>query len=857
MNESHSDEIIAQLEKMNSEAGDYITSCKYKTSYDLYGKMRQRAKHDGHLYFYALGTFFQMDQAQYLLDFSTMRERAIELISLLESEEQARKIQPDVPMPIFDHLVYSMSSCAYENLAEATGQLDGYNSEGLQACIADGIQICRQTGKLPCIGCFREYSCDVYMSADDAEIARHQCNLVLDQSLPPSDRGDRRWLAMKKIAWMSCLEGNLEKAISQISESLKLCEDENVSLKLESQLRAILDYDTYLILSGQPTAFASSPFASQRPPKGECPMLDLQEDLSKALELTMNEDWDQASEILVDWDRSLSQSSANHLWFETRLRLVAVKRMSGDTKMAERLAKQLEKKANEATDWLTLRRLAAIMDPDVPTSPIGVFGKQKQTNGSIEDTSTPADSDEQSEPPKDKERGGPLRDAITTIGEKMMIIKPETAEQQMAEVRTELWSYTSEKIDHPDDASGVLHLMTFVMGDCSDAEKTWNWANELASKFQEDGTVLSLLGQLGNLLRFSDNHEFAETITADRLEPLFRKSLELHNTRPRSFMRAGDHFRSEGNIGEAERCYARAFRLERTEGEIAVRLADLYRETDRGRDALHVLDVCLREGSQHPGVPWEAALAAFAVQRYEAMLTYLDRFESESGEKPWMHYYRAIALLELGKPEESFAAIEAEQKFFDEPLFHTISVRGSALAAIGRADEAKVDFRKTLAMKLGEIDYLTPPGIADALQRCWKAAKVMSDLELENEFMQRLLEAGLAEEDMFEPTRTAKAKEVSLFRCLLEQPLNDNWSDHPACLPGQSHWPVYLAEWGVLASDEEEAESIAIQWQQKCFAEETPTLSQILPSDQTYVDSPGVVWQGGRFSPVDFAEEEL
>ncbi len=124
-----------------------------------------------------------------------------------------------MPLQLFEGLAYQFSSCAYENLAEANGQMEGYNSEGLQACIADGLQICRQTGKLSCVGCFREYSCDVYMAADDSEIAQHQCNLVLEDTTPLSSRGDRRWLARKKIAWMTFLEGRTQTAIEMLSRS--------------------------------------------------------------------------------------------------------------------------------------------------------------------------------------------------------------------------------------------------------------------------------------------------------------------------------------------------------------------------------------------------------------------------------------------------------------------------------------------------------------------------------------------------------------------------------------------------------------------------------------------------------------
>ena len=151
-------QIDQQLQDLQQRAGDLIPLCRFSSSSRLYGELRRRGRVEHRANAYVYGTFFQMDQAQYLLDFHTMRERAVELIAILENEEQARQIQSDFPREQYDYLVYSMSSCAYENLAEATGQLEGYNSEGMHACIADGIQICRRTGKIGCVSCFREYA---------------------------------------------------------------------------------------------------------------------------------------------------------------------------------------------------------------------------------------------------------------------------------------------------------------------------------------------------------------------------------------------------------------------------------------------------------------------------------------------------------------------------------------------------------------------------------------------------------------------------------------------------------------------------------------------------------------------------
>ena len=887
-------ELEQQLERIAGEAGDLISPCRYKSSFQIYGDLRDRARRGQQLYYYALGTFFQMDQAQYLLDFQTMRERAIELIALMESEESCRKIQPDVEIPIYEHLVYTMSACAYENLAEATGQMDGYNSEGLQACIADGIQVCRQTGKLPCVGCFREYSCDVYMAADDSEIARHQCTLVLEQASPPSDRGDRRWLAKKKIAWMTALEGRLGEAIDLMNESLVLTDVEGVSLKLESRCRVLFDMDAILIAAGKAPMMPNDPQAANRPPQGECPLFDLMSDLNKALSHTVKEQWDAATEILTQWDRTLQEKKAMHQWFEVRLRLVAMKRLSGEEKQADRLASQLEKRASAASDWLTLRRLGAIQDPDMPTSPLGIFGpitlesepKSNRGAGSpdtkLPDTKLPDAklpdakqgasskggdgfvlgaektsglSQREEDEKRRAQQGGPLKDRIMAIGEKMQQIEADDILGGINRTRNELMQIEIAEVIDDHDACMMLHLMSILCGDCSDANAIWKWANQVAANFQEDPTAISLLATVGDRLRFGDNPTFAETMTAERTEPLFRKSLQIGTDQPMCFMRAGDHYMSEGNQGEAERCYARAFRLRRYSGDIALRLAALYQETDRTRDALHVLDVALREGTDEPSVAWEAALVAFGLQRHEAMLTYLDRFEKEAGEvRPWMNYYRSIGLLSQGDATGALKAIQAERELIEEDMLHTAALFACTNAKVGNVDEAVAAFQQVLNMLLHQVSYMSPSGISHSLGLCYESVKDdLNDAVLTGAFRQLLLQAGMANDAIMESERGGETQSVELFRVLLVQPLDDQWSTFAGCLDGQQEWNKYLAEWGVLASDEEAAVKIAKRWQSQCYPLDSE-LEAVFEAEQQFEDSPGAVWQGMRLGPA--TEEE-
>ena len=83
--------------------------------------------------------------------------------------------------------------------------------------------------------------------------------------------------------------------------------------------------------------------------------------------------------------------------------------------------------------------------------------------------------------------------------------------------------------------------------------------------------------------------------------------------------------------------------------------------SERPRDALAVLDLCLREGCDDAQVAWEAALAAFRLDQYDVQLTYLDKFESMTEADAWACYYRATALLELKAVDTTVNPVEAEQ----------------------------------------------------------------------------------------------------------------------------------------------------------------------------------------------------
>lgn len=860
MASSDESEIDQQLQDLQERAGDLIPRCQFSSSSRLYGELRRRGRVEHRAHAYVLGTFFQMDQAQYLFEFQTMRERAIELIAILENEEQVRQIQADFSREQYDYLIYSMSSCAYENLAEATGQLEGYNSDGMHACITDGIQICRRTGKIGCVSCFREYACDVYLAADDADIASHQCQLVMEQEGAWSDRGDRRWLATSKLAWLEALHGDFDKALATMDRALEFTQAEAVSLKFESRMRTLLARDTIRLAAGLPSNSESDPGFVQMPSAEECPVFEHMQDLNAALLPTQRENWEEATQLLSHWDQRLQKCNGTHLWFETRLRLIAVKRLAGQQKQAETLARQLEQRARSANDYLTLRRLELLLETDTP-SPLAIAAERRRLENaerqvtSAQSAPTPVDDDEMSPEDETGKPPTPLSKRIESFRVRMNDLMQEPNQEKFESIRADVLAVTADQATQQEDACGLLHLMGYLVGAGEDGEDVWKWANALAAPHRSNSVALSVLGVLGDALRGCPNEALAEKITAERTEQLFRKSLELDSTKPRNFLRAGDHFAARENQGDAERCFSRAFRLDRVDGNIVRRLADLYSSTERPRDALHVLDLSLREGSSDAQVAFDAAMLAFRLMQYDATLTYLEKFEQLAGANLWTNYYRGVCHYEQGDFRRCLECINQEEILAESTGWHLELMQFVAKARLNDIDGAKSHLATVMETPLFEVDFLSSTGIAELLQRlCVVAEEVLNDKELEASVETRLLRSGLMPDSWFQWKRESSDQKpienVRLYRCLVHQPLDETWNQDPDRLSDQENWEAYITEWGVLAESEEAARKTALEFQSMCY--QLPAHApEIMESEESYTDIPGAVWQAGRFELTD------
>lgn len=866
------DEVFADLWEQNERLE---AECHYRSAHRIACEIQRRAKQEQRLTDYLRATFHRTNSHGALLDPAEGQAQAIELIALLESPERARLIQPNFQEAEYDQAVAWWTTCAYDNLAEATAMAQGYNSDGMHRCIGDGLQVCRRTQKLECITCFREYALDVYAAADDLDLALHHARSLATQP-PRREDHDRRWVGAKDETRLLMLQGQVEAAQAAALRALRLADDYHSPLA--ARLRTLLLLESILLLQGQSgryEALASVVLAESDtelgsltpPPTGESIDHDLQVGLRDALRATCQGEHTQAITPLSHWDRVLTERRCLEEWLEVRLRLIAAHRLAGDEEKAAALGRQLESRAKEARDWLTLRRLARLLDHSETVSPIAAAGPL--TTGpfaGIQSAKTQATDTEvasalpQAELEKEPKKT-PLHDAFFQLAERFEAAEnhPETLEAEYQALVDAVLSADPNSITDPTDAGRYIQLLSFVVVKGHRGAEAWRWGQSVAGRFLQHAGVNNVLGTLGNALRSAPDSDFAKQISKDRIEQLFRTSLDLDPEHSRNHARAAAFFLGEGDLDEAERCLARGFRLDRTSGFIALRLADIYDQTDRARDALWVLDTALREGCEDPQVAWAAAMSAHRLEQYEAMLTYLDKFQAAIPEQSWANYYRAIGLLEGNRPDEALAALDREEALAPENRLPREVLRACVHAQLDNVDMFRDHLRQVLAIPLVKVDYLTITGLASLFERLWKPAGMLpEDDPLKATLIERMLTAGLAPEQFFEDVRESgeSVENVNFYRCIAHQPLDDDWPLFQGCLAGQEEWTSYQIAYGVLARDDEEAAQFVLNWQSQCYPQLPAVLASWELEGEGFRDRCGVVWQGARWHELTGEEAE-
>jgi tetratricopeptide (TPR) repeat protein len=841
----HTDQELKQLADRYRQC---ISDCQFRTGLQVAREWGRTAKNQHRVVDLMLALHYQAHIGLEVLDPQASRAAALELIVLLQDEEQARRVQPDLNESQYHEACYHLTTCAYDHLAEATGLSAGFNSPGMQACIQEGLQVCRQTGKLDCLKCFRLYAADVYNAADDQAMVRQQCQWLLERKEDDPEQ-DRRWTTLQKLAAVDLLEGRVQPAAEDLSQAMGLIQELNIPSKERAAALILANWNEVRALQGQP-ALAEKEVKALFPTlaRGEWPRLDLEQDKGAALIAALAGEYDAAREVLTSWDRRLTEQHCLADWFEVRLRLIALYLLADQRPRAQALARGLEAQAQEAQDFLTLRRLTRLMSADAPVCPIPLLKDLESSADGTGALSRAADPLDMESPTDDViQAPTPLSETLAAYLQEMMAAQDDpAARKQMLDT---FLQYRPEQVSDAADAAYLVHLSRYVIQGPDDALLVWPWAEGMRQRFPDDATVLSVVASLGHYFRQADPEAFEPLIPLADLEKWFRLSLSLNPNHPRNFGRAGAFFLEAGEPGEAERCISRAFRLDRSDAAAAQQLAEIYRDTERPRDALGVLDLCLRAGTDDAHVAWEAGMIALQLEQYDALLTYLERFAALAEQHPaWLHYYRGLALFHLGRLEECLEELDRELEFRPPGSLHLHAIRLCVFEKQQRRAAARREAEQFLAIRLSDVDYLSLHGLVRLTELlCHALVDWPVDDSLRQRLARRLLRAGLMSDEFLEQLRRENLESSNLrfFRIQLRQPLDVGWPDSEGCLSGQQGWPDYHIDWGVLADSEPEAVERVLELQNVC----EPAPAQIVKvesGEETFRDRPGVVWQGYR-----------
>ncbi|MCA9193817.1 MAG: hypothetical protein KDB03_18720 [Planctomycetales bacterium] len=822
-------------------------------------EVRRLARAEERLTPYADALFRIMVDGPNLMEPNLGRDAAVELIGILESEERARSIQPDLSEVEYEHAVLWMSACAYDNLAKNTATISGYNSEGMQQCINDGIQVCRRTGKLQCVTCFREYATDVYAASDDLDMAMHFARLGIQNER----RGphDRRWVGARDLFNLQLLSGDLEGCQAIGEQLLELAPTYHTPA--DSAKHTFLLLERLCFVSGKDLTPESSP---EFPPEKEHPLFDMFREQNRAVRELLDGEVDQAIRRLTSLEQNVQQRQCLVYFFDTRLKLMSALRFAGRDELIPRLATDVEQKARQACDWLTLRLSQLLASADAPLSPlptlrsygIGPFALvQKPASAPPEECSTsslPIDdkSRESAEEERTQTGNEPPTEFIATVWQRLipsLVLEPAARAENFLQLRDEVLEVRCT--DTLEEARWLIHTMYFLLDEKIESESIWLWAQTVASQYAQDGICMSLLANLGAGLRYA--HDADEQLIGDEeLERLFRTSLALADDSSRTFERAGRFFQYHHQLGEAERCYARGFRLDRKSATLAQLLADIYNQTDRQPDALAVLDLCLREGCEDSQLAWQAAVSAFQLGQFTSALTYLEKYENTVQDDPWTGFYRIASQLELDQFEDAAQSLH-EARVLREQMpgaWHILS----ASTAAGLKDIAAYteELTTVLQIKLSGLAHVTPPILAQLFRRLWlNHCSIENQIPQSEALVKRMLETGLAPNEYFNHRRlqVAAAEGLSYFQITLRQSLPDEWAESTGCLWEQDDWKAYEITWGVLAESESEAiQSVNQQQGEFCIWPFEITDIQLI--DENYRDNPGICWQGFRAGEV-------
>lgn len=827
------------------------TNLRLRSANTLAHEMYERAKEDRNLDAYVDACFLVLNTSSGILESERSKRASLELISVLESRDAAVEFQPDLDDAAYRRNVYVYSACAYDNLAEAVGQLEGMNSPQLDHVLDEGIAICRRTGKTQCIGCFRAYGRMRALASDDVDMALHFARSAR-ASTAQTDSLKRFGGAAGESAILLRL-GDVEGARRALEEARGLVAGSTFEAAHAVDCEVLAS--TAALLAGEEPRPLEFPEAAGAPDAREYATLAFEVDQVRALELALKGDHEASGAILEEWDRQLWRAPRLDLWFEARLRLIANDLRAGRDDRAAKLAKQLRERATAARDHFTVRRLdllesngsaawphAPIAPPRAPRSDVSAtLAEATEAEHDAAAASTDAaPAEPAADVAVDATPSSPVLDAVDELRSALDTARADEAE--LAPIEGQILAL-APAADDRDGRRAVLRLIYRLEPDYADVARTWKRVRELAAGHEDDAQVLSLLASIGWLARAAQDSPIADSLPDETLRTWFDRSVELEPTSVDVRARAASYFLHVGDEKRAERLLARAARLDRTQPWVALRLSEIYGRSGRAADALAVLDLAIRAGSEDLDVVWAAVGRAAGAGENRALVSYARRYGALVDPTPWVPYYELLGLVGDERWEEADPIVATGRSMDAAMEFAWSSFEAAIAAGLGDAERAARGIGAVLQQPIRSVEFVTAYGIAAALSRTYGAAQRLERTDDMDALRARALEVGLCGVEMSSALRESEEaqKDMRYFDVQVRQPLPANWSEREQRLPETESWTSLIAEYGVLAPDRAAAERIALANHPELGP--GASIAEVAEEDARYTDRPGLFRQ--------------
>ena len=112
MSDMETDDVQQRFDAMFAQVDSFTDRCHYKSAVRVANEIRRLAKSERRIGEYVRGLFIAMKYGVSSLDPESARAHSLELIAILENEDRARQLQPDLDEDEYDFYRSRYSSCA-------------------------------------------------------------------------------------------------------------------------------------------------------------------------------------------------------------------------------------------------------------------------------------------------------------------------------------------------------------------------------------------------------------------------------------------------------------------------------------------------------------------------------------------------------------------------------------------------------------------------------------------------------------------------------------------------------------------------------------------------------------------------